>query len=221
MKKILFVTLILGSCVFGADTKSPQINANDKKDQRIAELEQAFADVAFRDILNMFPPELQPYIKDDVESALKIVNKKNIPEIIEVLNQVLSKLHQGQMGLNIIPDVIKWLIIGVDKEILVDGGESTHGESDLEINNLGDKVKIPHKPAAPVAHLPETSRAPKIIPHPATAATRPAPTRSPAAHSAKATSASNKAGPNALPKRTSTGPAKAPPKRAVRTPGLI
>lgn len=132
---------------FGA-SKAEQTTKS--KDQEIAALKEACTDVALPSILGLFPQEIHANIKEDIESALNEVNKTHIKTIIDVLAQIVTKMHQQQMGLNIIPDVIKWLIIGIDRDL---SGEDEVVQNPEEEHNA-------EQFAAKSVHLPAKSQAP-------------------------------------------------------------
>lgn len=147
MKKIIILSLILMSNCFGA---SKEEQTTKSKDQEIAALKEACTDVALPSILSLFPPDIHANIKEDIESALNEVNKTHIKTIIDVLTQIITKMHQQQMGLNIIPDVIKWLIIGIDRDL---SGED-------EVVQMPEEAHNAEQFAAKSVHLPAKSQAP-------------------------------------------------------------
>lgn len=147
MKKLIFLTLIFCTSIFGAEDKHPQTHTSGKqnKDPEIVALEDAFVEVALSAIRDLFPQEIHEQISPDIAAALKMADKKHIPQIIEVLTQIIEKVENLQMGLNIIPDVIKWLIIGIDKDLSNEGPVEDQAEEESEFNDFGDKIQLPHR----------------------------------------------------------------------------
>lgn len=135
---------------FGA---SKEEQTTKSKDQEIAALKEACTDVALPSILGLFPQEIHAHIKEDIESALNEVNKTHIKTIIDVLTQIVTKMHQQQMGLNIIPDVIKWLIIGIDRDLSGEDEVVQNPEEEHNAEQFAEKsVHLPAKSSqAPIA----------------------------------------------------------------------
>lgn len=144
MKKILLIL----SVILMNGTLALEKEGSKSKDQEIAELEEACTSVALPSILGLFPPEMHARIQDDVESALATVDKKHIKTIIDVLAQVVAKMHGEQAGFSIIPDTIKWQILGIDRD-LSEAEQNLGEERDEQFSEKS--VVLPAKSQAPIS----------------------------------------------------------------------
>ena len=153
--KLIFLTLILCTNVFGAAVMQQQVlpstlsppNIDEKpsnEEKQIAILKQTVVYLALPAILIFFKPELHESITPSIEEALNEIDVSNIVNIIHLLEHKFEDKNDNEIS----PEAIKHLIIGMSSALsLIEQEDSQHQE---EQNPAKDEV-LPQKVTTPAA----------------------------------------------------------------------